>query len=220
MHNLTGGTTYYFAIKVIDEWPNASAISNVRQRHDACGRHRGPDRHHRPARRRHAVQRWRHLAWTAPADVGSAGLAGYDVRYSTSPIDAGNWASATQAPNDAGRGRPRHHRQQCSVRRPGRATRPTTSRSRASTGPSRPTSRPCPTSSAARRRRRSLPVTVHNPWITNDRVADTRNLATHGRHLRQRLHARRRGRPSPTDIQDQRDQRLQQLQAPRVPLGR
>ncbi|HUW84478.1 MAG TPA: Calx-beta domain-containing protein, partial [Phycisphaerae bacterium] len=38
------------------------------------------------------------LTWTASGDDGSTGTAtSYDVRYSTSPIDAGNWASASQA---------------------------------------------------------------------------------------------------------------------------
>jgi len=38
------------------------------------------------------------LTWTAPGDDGGTGTASsYDVRYSTSVIDAGNWASATQA---------------------------------------------------------------------------------------------------------------------------
>ncbi len=38
------------------------------------------------------------LTWTAPGDDGSTGTATtYDVRYSTSTITAGNWATATQA---------------------------------------------------------------------------------------------------------------------------
>ena len=37
------------------------------------------------------------LTWTAPGDDGDVGLADqYDIRYSTSPIDDGNWDSATQ----------------------------------------------------------------------------------------------------------------------------
>ena len=37
------------------------------------------------------------LKWTAPGDDGSTGTAAsYDIRYSTSTIDDGNWASATQ----------------------------------------------------------------------------------------------------------------------------
>jgi len=38
------------------------------------------------------------LSWTAPGDDGTTGTATtYDVRYSTSTINAGNWAAATQA---------------------------------------------------------------------------------------------------------------------------
>ncbi|MGD2271665.1 MAG: fibronectin type III domain-containing protein, partial [Desulfobacterales bacterium] len=38
------------------------------------------------------------LTWTAPGDDDTFGTATtYDIRYSTSPITAGNWASATQA---------------------------------------------------------------------------------------------------------------------------
>src|SRR5258706_376503 len=38
------------------------------------------------------------LEWTTPGDDGLTGTApSYDIRYSTSPITAGNWNSATQA---------------------------------------------------------------------------------------------------------------------------
>ena len=38
------------------------------------------------------------LGWTAPGDDGAVGIASqYDIRYSTSPINTGNWAAATQA---------------------------------------------------------------------------------------------------------------------------
>ena len=38
------------------------------------------------------------LTWTAPGDDGASGTANsYDIRYSTSPINAGNWDAATQA---------------------------------------------------------------------------------------------------------------------------
>lgn len=41
------------------------------------------------------------LTWTAPGDDGNSGTASqYDIRYSTSTIDAGNWDSATQAANE------------------------------------------------------------------------------------------------------------------------
>ena len=48
------------------------------------------------------------LTWTAPGDDGSIGIAtSYDIRYSTSAINEGNWASATQVtgePTPAGAG--------------------------------------------------------------------------------------------------------------------
>ncbi len=39
------------------------------------------------------------LRWTAPADPGVGAVSRYDVRMSTSPISAGNFASATQVPS-------------------------------------------------------------------------------------------------------------------------
>lgn len=41
------------------------------------------------------------LSWTSPGDDNTSGTANsYDVRYSTSNITAGNWASATQVPGE------------------------------------------------------------------------------------------------------------------------
>ncbi len=43
---------------------------------------------------------WISLAWTAPGDDGYTGSASrYDLRYSTSPIDAGNFSAATRVMN-------------------------------------------------------------------------------------------------------------------------
>jgi subtilisin family serine protease len=39
------------------------------------------------------------LQWTSPADSGNGSASSYDVRYSTSPINEGNFTSATPAPN-------------------------------------------------------------------------------------------------------------------------
>ena len=92
---LSEGTTYYFAIKTSDEVPNESGLSNVPSTATADGT--------APA----AVTDLATgtvttssvaLSWTAPGDDGATGTATtYDVRYSTSTITAGNWASATQA---------------------------------------------------------------------------------------------------------------------------
>ena len=64
-----------------------------------------------------------------------------------------------------------------------------------------------------------VPVTVHNPWIANDRVADCGSLATMAATFDKAytpdgvIHA------EPSRHRDPRHQLLQQLQAPLVPLG-
>ena len=41
------------------------------------------------------------LTWTAPGDDGSTGTAtSYDIRYSTSVINDGNWAASTPLPGE------------------------------------------------------------------------------------------------------------------------
>ena len=90
----TADVTYYFAIETADEVPNWSGLSNVPNAKTtdsvapaavsnlACGTITAS-----------SIQ----LNWTAPGDNGSTGTATtYDIRYSTSTINAGNWASATQ----------------------------------------------------------------------------------------------------------------------------
>ena len=92
---LSESTTYYFAIKTSDEVPNESAISNVPSTATADGT--------APAdvtdlATGTVTTSSVALSWTAPGDDGATGTATtYDVRYSTSTITAGNWASATQA---------------------------------------------------------------------------------------------------------------------------
>ena len=92
---LSESTTYFFAIKTSDEVPNESAISNVPSAATADGT--APDAVTDLAIGTvtgSSVQ----LSWTAPGDDGATGTAtSYDVRYSTSTITAGNWASATPA---------------------------------------------------------------------------------------------------------------------------
>lgn len=92
---LNPSTTYYFGIKVGDEVPNWSTLSNIvtvttSVESDA------------PATIADLVstaqtQNSITLSWTAPGDDSTAGTAtSYDIRYSTSPITELNWASATQ----------------------------------------------------------------------------------------------------------------------------
>lgn len=94
---LSPATTYYFAIKTGDEVPNWAGISNVVSRTTAVA----PDVV-RPAALAISVSSLTDstatLAWTATGDDSLTGTATtYDVRWSTSPITAANWASATAA---------------------------------------------------------------------------------------------------------------------------
>ena len=92
---LSEGTTYFFAIKTSDEVPNESALSNVPSAATADGT--APDAVADLATGTVTTSSVA-LSWTAPGDDGATGTAtSYDVRYSTSTITAGNWASATQA---------------------------------------------------------------------------------------------------------------------------
>ena len=92
---LSESTTYYFAIKTSDEVPNESALSNVPSATTADGT--APDAVADLATGTVTTSSV-DLSWTAPGDDGATGTATtYDVRYSTSTITAGNWATATQA---------------------------------------------------------------------------------------------------------------------------
>ena len=91
---LSESTTYYFAIKTSDEVPNESAISNVPSSATATTAPADVTDLATGTVTTSSVD----LSWTAPGDDGATGTATtYDVRYSTSTITAGNWASATQA---------------------------------------------------------------------------------------------------------------------------
>ncbi len=92
---LNSDTTYYFALKTSDEANNISPLSNV-----ASGT--TPDVTAPAAVANLAVASVTSssatLTWAAPGDDGVTGTASaYDVRYSTTPITAGNWASAPPA---------------------------------------------------------------------------------------------------------------------------
>jgi chitodextrinase len=97
---LAPSTTYYFALKTADEVPNWAGISNVISRATLDA----PDTQ-RPAPLAINVNSLTDstaaLGWVAVGDDSLTGTAAsYDVRYSTSPINAANWASATQAVNE------------------------------------------------------------------------------------------------------------------------
>jgi chitodextrinase len=93
---LNPSTLYYFAIKTADEVPNWSLLSNVISRTTQAA----PDTV-RPAplalRVDAVTDTSATLGWNASGDDSLTGTAfSYDIRYSTSPISAGNWGSATQ----------------------------------------------------------------------------------------------------------------------------
>ena len=92
---LSDNTTYYFAIKTSDEVPNESALSNVPSATTTDGT---PPADITSLATGTVTTSSVALSWTAPGDDGATGTATtYDIRYSTSTITAGNWASATQA---------------------------------------------------------------------------------------------------------------------------
>jgi hypothetical protein len=103
---LQGTTTYYFAIKTADEVPNWAPISNV----ISVATTAAPDET-RPAPLAISVSSVTDttatLSWSAVGDDSLTGNAtSYDFRYSTSPITAANWASATQATGEPTPGTP------------------------------------------------------------------------------------------------------------------
>ncbi len=114
--------------------------------------------------------------WTAPADVGTAGLDKYDLRYSTSPIDDSNWDAATAiegVPTPAGSGTTETFTvlhldpdttyyfaiKSIDWAEPANVSAISNVVS-------------CHTMPPVQ------PVTVHNPWLVNDRVADPHNINT------------------------------------------
>ncbi len=92
---LLEGTTYYFALKTQDEVPNISAISNVVSGTTLDGT--------APAAVADLAVTGTtastvSLSWTSPGDDGSTGTAtSYDLRYSLSSINSGNFSGASQA---------------------------------------------------------------------------------------------------------------------------
>jgi chitodextrinase len=175
---LTPSTLYYFAIKVADEVPNWSALSNVvsvsTQEADLLPPLAVTDLRVLGVETRAVV-----LAWTAPADQGPGACASYDLRYSSSPIsddtafDAATTVSGLPVPATPGT------TEQFTV---SGLTPDTTYYFAIKTAD---TAMPANVSAlsnspSGKTRPPVVPVVVHNPWVVNDRVADTHNLATMG----------------------------------------
>ncbi len=92
---LNSSTTYFFAIKTADEVPNWSGTSNSPSR--ATLTEAIAPSAIANLSSSGVTDKTVTLTWTAVGDDSTSGTAtGYDIRYSLSPITAGNWASATQ----------------------------------------------------------------------------------------------------------------------------
>ncbi len=97
--DLSPNTTYYFAVKSTDVAGNVSAVSNIATGTTGLADTTPPapiaDLGLSLVDANDVT-----LTWTATGDDGTTGTAtAYEIRYSTDPIDAGNWATATVVNN-------------------------------------------------------------------------------------------------------------------------
>ena len=93
---LSPSTTYYFALKTSDEVPNTSAISNVPSLATTAIADTTAPAAVSDLALSSPSNSTMTVSWTASGDDNSTGTATtYDLRYSTSPITAGNFSSAT-----------------------------------------------------------------------------------------------------------------------------
>jgi phosphodiesterase/alkaline phosphatase D-like protein len=93
---LNPNTTYYFCLITADEVPNWSGLSNVAN--GTTSNETVPPNTIANLGAGSPTETSVELSWTAPGDDGAVGTATqYDIRYSTSYITAGNFASATAA---------------------------------------------------------------------------------------------------------------------------
>ncbi|MDD5687532.1 MAG: discoidin domain-containing protein [Elusimicrobia bacterium] len=96
VQGLSAGITYYFAMKVGDEVPNWSGISNVVSKATTAPDITAPSTINTLATGV-ATSNSIVLSWTSVGDDGNIGTAGvYDIRYSNVNITDSNWATATQ----------------------------------------------------------------------------------------------------------------------------
>ncbi|MDD5687059.1 MAG: Ig-like domain-containing protein [Elusimicrobia bacterium] len=97
---LSPSTQYYFAIKSGDEASNWSGLSNSPSNTTLALTDTTPPAAITDLATSNATAKSIKLKWSAPLDVGPAGMPSryipYDIRYYTSPITDINWDSATQ----------------------------------------------------------------------------------------------------------------------------
>ncbi len=97
---LQATTQYYFALKVIDEANNVSALSNTVSVTTTPADPYPPETITDLAGKPDLTAGRVDLTWTAPEDYGYGGVGpytciSYDLRYSTDPIDESNWDLAS-----------------------------------------------------------------------------------------------------------------------------
>lgn len=99
VNNLGSGTTYYFAIKVVDEADNWSGQSNVVTRTTQAAN--TPPSDIADLMASNPTMSSLTLSWTSPGQDADSGTATeYDIRYSTSVLSQNNWDSALQVNNE------------------------------------------------------------------------------------------------------------------------
>ncbi|MCD9025943.1 fibronectin type III domain-containing protein [Cohnella silvisoli] len=95
---LYAGTSYYFAVKAKDEAGNLASLSNAASATTSGTADTAPPGAVTNLNASNAGLLTAQLTWTAPGDDGALGqAANYDVRFSTSPINAANWDNAVRA---------------------------------------------------------------------------------------------------------------------------
>lgn len=99
VYGLNESSTYYFAVKVADEVPNWSGLSNVASA--GTGSETVPPAAPTDLVALNPTGTTILLNWTATGDDGNSGTASYyDIRYSTQQIDQGNWDNAILVVNE------------------------------------------------------------------------------------------------------------------------
>lgn len=102
LYGMRAGTLYYFGIKTGDEMPNWSPLSNIPSATTQPG-DVAPPATASDLRVASVGSNWLTLAWTAPGDDGTSGLAtSYDLRLSPNPMTSGSYFTATFVTGEPG----------------------------------------------------------------------------------------------------------------------
>jgi hypothetical protein len=100
VNSLLEGTTYYFAIRSVDERPNLSPLSNVITQTTLIELDSTPPATISDLKVNNPTEISLTLSWTATGDDGGSGNAGvYDIRYSNIEITDSNWDNSILVQN-------------------------------------------------------------------------------------------------------------------------